>query len=220
MGLITKIEQQKNKNRVNIFVDDSFFCGLEKEIAVSFRLKVGKVVDEKELADATLESEKKRAFEKANDYLAVRMHSKFEISQKLRTKGFSNDVIDATIKKLEEYNLINDEIFASELIRQNQNLSKIMLKAKLQAKGVSSQVIENSLSELGDSGELSSCLQVAEKLIKTLKSSQKSKKQQLIEKLSRRGFGYDTIKKSIQIIENKSGKLDEIDLDDFDGFSS
>ena len=45
MSEITKIEDQKNKKRVNIFVDDAFFCGLHKETAVTFGLKIGKIVD-------------------------------------------------------------------------------------------------------------------------------------------------------------------------------
>ena len=217
MGLITKIEQQKNKNRVNIFVDDSFFCGLEKEIAVSFRLKIGKKINENELLNAVFESEKKRAFEKANEYLAVRMHSKFEITQKLKTKGFSDEVIKAAVKKLEEYNLINDDLFVKEFIRQNQNMSKIMLKMKLQAKGIGSSIIESNLSGIDENDEITNCLEIAKKLLKSLNSSKTSKKQQLILKLSRRGFNYDTIKKSVQIIENENGRLDELDFDDFDG---
>ena len=52
MSEITKIEDQKNKKRVNIFVDDAFFCGLHKETAVTFGLKIGKTVDEKWLKEA------------------------------------------------------------------------------------------------------------------------------------------------------------------------
>ena len=45
MAVITKIELQKNKSRVNIFVDDSFFCGLNKETAVIFGLKENKEIE-------------------------------------------------------------------------------------------------------------------------------------------------------------------------------
>ena len=64
MAVITKIEEQKNKKRVNIFVDDAFFCGLNKETAVIFRLKVGLEVDDNKLKEAVFESEVKSAFEK------------------------------------------------------------------------------------------------------------------------------------------------------------
>ena len=53
MSVITKIEQQRNKSRVNIFVDDSFFCGLERETAAVFGLKTGKQVNEEYLKEAT-----------------------------------------------------------------------------------------------------------------------------------------------------------------------
>ena len=86
MGIITKIEQQKNKNRVSVFVDSSFFCGLEKETALILRLKEGKEVDEKTLQDAIKMSEERRAFEKATTYISVRMHSKKEIITKLKNK--------------------------------------------------------------------------------------------------------------------------------------
>ena len=52
MSVITKIEQQRNKSRVNIFVDDSFFCGLERETAAVFGLKTGKQVNEEYLKEA------------------------------------------------------------------------------------------------------------------------------------------------------------------------
>ena len=45
MPVITKIETQKNKSRVNIFVDDSFFCGLNKETAILFGLKENKEIE-------------------------------------------------------------------------------------------------------------------------------------------------------------------------------
>ena len=66
MAKITKIEGQKNKARVNIFVDEAFFCGLEKETAIIFGLKVGSEVDEGKLSKAIAESETKRAFNKAD----------------------------------------------------------------------------------------------------------------------------------------------------------
>ena len=124
MGVITKIEQQKNKSRVNIFVDNSFFCGLEKETAVILRLKEGSSVDEKTLQDAIKMSEEKRAFEKATGYISVRMYSKREIITKLKNKGFDDDAISGAITKLEEYKFVDDNAFAKLYIEQNSKLSK------------------------------------------------------------------------------------------------
>jgi regulatory protein len=119
VAIITKIEEQKNKKRVNIFVDDAFFCGISKETALVFRFKVGSVVDENVLQDAIFESEVKRAFEKASDYLSVRMHTKKELFEKLLKKGYQTEVISKAIEKLEEYHFVDDGMMAKEYILQN-----------------------------------------------------------------------------------------------------
>ena len=115
MAVITKIEEQKNKKRVNIFVDDAFFCGLTKETAVVFKLKVGRDVNESQLQDAIFDSEVKMAFDKASDYLGSRMHSKKELFDKLLKKGYPKDVISKAIEKLEEYHYIDDGLYSKRL---------------------------------------------------------------------------------------------------------
>ena len=76
MAKITKIEGQKNKDKSQHFCGRSFFLWAWKETAIIFGLKVGSEVDEDKLSKAIAESETKRAFNKAADYLASRMHTK------------------------------------------------------------------------------------------------------------------------------------------------
>ena len=109
MGIITKIELQKNKNRVNIFIDDSFFCGLEKETAIGFGFKQGKFVEEETILEAIESSEVKRAFEKIMSYVLTRIYSQKEIEEKLQKKGFDERVISKAILKGIEYGYINDD---------------------------------------------------------------------------------------------------------------
>lgn len=201
MGIITKIEEQKNKNRVNIFVDDSFFCGLEKETAVIFGLKVNKEIDENELSLAIEKSEEKRAFEKSMDYLSKRMHSKFELKDKLLKKGFSNEVVSNTILKLEEYHYVDDDMFARLFIEQNSNLSKRMIFNKLQLKGINKDIIDKNLIEIDSDAEIEKCEVLARKLLKSTKIENFNDKQKFVAKLVRRGFSYDTISKVLKNIK-------------------
>lgn len=201
MGIITKIEEQKNKNRVNIFVDDSFFCGLEKETAVIFGLKVNKEIDENELSLAIEKSEEKRAFEKSMDYLSKRMHSKFELKDKLLKKGFSNEVVLNTILKLEEYHYVDDDMFARLFIEQNSNLSKRMIFNKLQLKGINKDIIDKNLIEIDSDAEIEKCEVLARKLLKSTKIENFNDKQKFVAKLVRRGFSYDTISKVLKNIK-------------------
>lgn len=208
MGIITKIEEQKNKNRVNIFVDDSFFCGLEKETAIVFGLKTNREIDENELEKAINESEIKRAFEKSISLLERRMNTKFELTNKLKNKGFSENSINGAIEKLEEYHYIDDDLFARLFIEQNHNYSKKMIFNKLMQKGINKEIIEKNLINVDDDLEFSTCLNLAKKLLKTSKLDSFNEKQKFMAKLVRRGFGFDTVKRVL-------GSL-ECDVDDFE----
>ena len=195
MAIITKIETQKNKSRVNIFVDDSFFCGLNKETAIIFGLKENKEVDEGKLKDAIFESEVKSAFEKSLDIVGRRMNSKKEIRTKLINKGYSKEVAERVIEKLEEYHYIDDELFAKQFVLANSKYSKKVIKEKLSLKGISPDIILEIIGDRTDENEFDICLLQANKYLKskTIESYQDLAKLQA--SLSRKGFDYDIIKK-------------------------
>ena len=195
MPVITKIETQKNKSRVNIFVDDSFFCGLNKETAVIFGLKENKVVDEEKLKTAIFESEVKSAFEKSLDYLGRRMYSKKEIFDKLIQKGYTKEVIEKTIQKLEEYRYVDDNLFAKQFFATNSKLSKRVLQGKLVQKGVPADVINDIMGERTSETEYDLCLAQAKKYLKTKTVEEPSEIQKMQASLARKGFDFDTIKK-------------------------
>ncbi len=196
MAVITKIEEQKNKKRVNIFVDDAFFCGLLKETAVVFGLKVGKQVNEKQLEEAIFNSEVKRAFEKASDYIGDRMHTKKELCDKLAKKGFEKNVANEAVKKLEEYHYVDDELFAKHFVNDNKKYSKKMLESKLRQKGVSLEIISTVLDFRSDEDEIEACKKHAQTYAKGKDIRTKEGKQKLFGSLARRGYGFDVIKKA------------------------
>ncbi len=210
MAIITKIEEQKNKKRVNIFVDDAFFCGLNKETAVIFRLKVGSEVEEEFLKDAIFDSEVKSAVEKANDYIGLRMHSKRELYEKLLKKGYEKRVIMTALDKLEEYHYVDDNLFAKLFIEQNKNYSKKMLENKLKQKGISPDIIFENFSSYEDNDEILLCKRQAEKYIKGKDISKDGAVQKLFASLARKGFSFDVIKKSTK--EILSHDFDENDF--------
>lgn len=197
MAVITKIEEQKNKKRVNIFVDNAFFCGLNKETAILFRLKENSEIDENTLKTAIFESEVKSAFEKAIDYISSRIHTKKELFDKLFKKGFEKKVIDSAIFKLEEYNYVNDELFAKTFVQENYKYSKKMLENKLKQKGVSNEIISNVLELNTDEKEEELCEKQLKKLLKSKNKNDFSKEelQKIYMSLFRKGFEFDLIKK-------------------------
>ncbi len=204
MSVITKIESQRNKSRVNIFVDDSFFCGLNKETAVIFGLKPGKIVEEDELKKVIIESEVKSAFEKSLDYLTRRMNSKKELSEKLTKKGYSAEVVQKAIEKLEDYHYVDDELFAKQFADSYPKLSKKMLKEKLALKGISSDIVLEIISDRTDENEFELCLLQAKKYLKTKTISNYNDYQKMQVSLFRKGFDYDLVKRVCRELVDKS----------------
>ena len=193
--VITKIETQKNKSRVNIFVDDSFFCGLNKETAILFGLKENQDVDEEKLKSAIFESEVKSAFEKALDYLGRRMYSKHELFDRLIKKGYEKDVIEKAIEKLEEYRYVDDKLFAKQFAGSNSKVSKRILQGKLIQKGISSDIIPEIIEERTPEMEYELCLEQARKYLRSKTVNDINSIQKMQASLARKGFDFDIIKK-------------------------
>ena len=212
MSVITKIEEQKNKKRVNIFVDDAFFCGLNKETAVIFRLKTGNQIDEKTLKEAVFDSEVKSATEKGVDYIGSRMHSKKELYDKLIKKGYEKQVVLKALEKLEEYHYVDDRLFAKQFVEQNKKYSTKMLENKLKQKGISSDIISENLGSDSDDLDLELCKKYAQKYAKSKDLKAEDAVQKMYAFLARKGFSFDVIKKAckaeINGVEDEDNFLD------------
>ena len=98
---ITKIEvQKKNKNRVNLYLDNAFNCGLSLEVVVKYGLKEGKELNQELLDFLCDSSEKEVAMNKAISYIARYQKTEKEIQEYLLKKGFEDEIIQEVIKKL------------------------------------------------------------------------------------------------------------------------
>ena len=190
MGIITEISQQKNKKRVNIFVDGEFRSGLGIETAIKFGLKSGKVIEDKELEEIIVESETKSAFDVALNYLSLTPKSKYEVKQKLFKKGYSADVIDIALQKLEEYHYIDDESYARVYIDSISKKSKKEIERKLRIKGISKDIIDEIMCNYDDSNEESTATEYAKKYVRNKSIDEKTLKN-LIANLMRKGYSYD-----------------------------
>lgn len=216
MATITKIEEQKNKKRVNIFVDGAFFCGLNFETAVVCGLKKGKEVNTEELNEAIRKSEIKSAFEQASKYIGSRMHTKKELFDKLKQKGYEKAIILEAISKLEEYHYVDDALFAKSFVEQNSKYSKTILEGKLRQKGVDLEIIKNVLEGVSDDNEYLLCLEHMTKYIKTKDMSKEGAREKLFASLARKGFNFDFIKRAYSEIKNQIEIANDDNIDFYD----
>ena len=205
-------EAVRDKNRVNIYIDDKFFCSLDISQVVDLHVKIGRVLDGKELEELKRASEFSKFYNRALEFTLMRPHSSKEIRDYLKRKtldrkvrvknrktgeyktvlkqGYDQSLVEPVFKRLEERGYIDDRRFA-ELWVENRNVNKgsslKKLRLELSQKGVSQSIIEEVFadSERDDTEEL--------RKIIARKAKKYPDEQKLIQYLLRQGFNYSDI---------------------------
>ena len=211
--IITDIKQAvKNQNRANIFVNGKYRFSLDIFQLTQLNVKVGSKFTKTEIENLEQQSEFGKLYALALNYCLMRPHSKKEISdylwkktlnRKLKNrktgefyekKGVSKISVEQVLNRLIEKKYIDDEKFAKfwvENRNQRKGSSIKKLKSELFSKGVSSDIIEQVLSESNRNDE-----DEIQKII-AKKAKKYTDEQKLIAYLARQGFSFDEIKKVI-----------------------
>lgn len=163
---ITKIEVQKNnKNRVNLYLNGEFCCGLLAETVVKYRLKEGSEITLDFVEFLKTETENEMALNKATMFISKSQKSKKQVFDYLLKKGFEEKAIDFAITKLAEYNYINDELFAKNFVKFKTNSSgKRKILMELKQKGIEDEIAKQKIEEYSKDSE--SIQNVAQKYLK------------------------------------------------------
>ncbi len=191
MSIITAITAQvKNKKRCNLFIDGEFFAGISFETVLKERLKVGQEVDQKDLADIILASDRVEAVEKAVEYCSKTLKTKKQVKTYLLGKGYSEDIVWHTIDKLIEYNLINDMEYAKRYLETtSKTQGKRLAEYKLMMKGLKKEDVSIVYDDLEISSNENAKV-VAEKYLRN-KEQTKENLAKTYRYLISRGFSYE-----------------------------
>lgn len=200
MQTVTKLEYQKNnKERVNVYLDGSFFAGMSLENVIKFSLKEGREVDEQKLNELLFEENKQKAFQKSTDLISKFVKTEKQIKDYLKEKGFDEQVIFETVAKLKEYGFINDQAYVESYVGFKKNVCGAKkIKQELFAKGISKKLLDKVDELLGEEGT-SACENIAEKYMKN-KEKTFENKVKLNRYLLSKGFDYADINKVISKI--------------------
>lgn len=207
MPIITSIEPQKNKKRLNIFLDGEFNFGIDLETFVKQGLKIGKELTEDEINRITNESELSTIYGKILSFGSRRPRSKKEYKDWLIKRKVPERLHDELFNRLKHLEFLDDKKFAVWWISQRKqfkNKSKKELLFELQNKAISKDIIEEVLSEekLDDVSSAKRLLEKKNYLWKGKSGLIARKKKS--EYLLRHGFNWDIINKIVK----------ETDIDD------
>ena len=195
---ITRIELQRNKNRVNIYVDDLFAIGIEQELRFEYNLEVGMEVDDDFIKNVLKAEEEKKVLNTALNLLSYRQRSEHEIYQAMKRKDCEEPYIHKAIEYCKYHGFLNDRNFAEAFIRDKLHLNKLgvqRIKYELIKKGVSREIIEEVLV-IDTEDQFEAALELAQKKLPSYRNDDRnSTYRKLSGFLQRKGYNYDVISK-------------------------
>jgi regulatory protein len=207
---ITKIEQaKKNENRVNIYLNDKFWVGLDKSELLSFGLFKNKEINEEEKSTIEKSASFTKLIGRIISYINIRPHSAKEISDHfIYKKSEESENVTKAIEYLKDKDLISDKRFA-EWFTENRFASKRYginkIKAQLSQKGVDTNIIKEVLSDekyKDEDFKEEQAVNLEEQVNKALRmikyKDNNDLKQKLFRRLAGKGFGFDEINKAFK----------------------
>ena len=219
-GTITAlVAQQKNPDRVNVYLNGEFAFGLAAIEAV--RLKRGQVLSDADIERLQAADEVEKAHEKALRFLSNRPRSEWEVRQNLQKADYGAVTADRVVERLRGVGLIDDAAFARYWIdnrAQFRPKGEVALRQELRRKGVEREVIDAALAETAhreDNAALRAALAKADQY-RNLSQPEFSRK--LGGHLARRGFDYETVRETVDAAWRHvhSGEAALTTFDDFE----
>ena len=198
MPTITSVKPQKNKKRVNIYLDDKFGLGLDLETFVKYNLKVEQELSEEEIEKIVKEGEFQKIYDKILRFASVRPRSEREFVSWLRKYKVHKSIHQELFNRLKRLEFLNDRKFTAWWVEQRQQFrpkSKRVLKQELRLKGINTKIIEEVLEE-AKVDEIT----LAKNLIKKKKYMWEKydsflARKKMADYLLRHGFDWEVIKK-------------------------
>jgi len=183
--------QQRNKRRINVFLDDEYAFSLADTLASG--LAIGQELDEETIARLQEQDAYQRGMDKAFRLLARRPRSEQEIDEALRQAGHSDAVRARVLARLREMAYLDDRAFARWWVENRVQFSPRSIRAlrqELYQKGVPRALIDEVLAPLDDEQLALAAGQQRAYRWQHLPRADFEKK--MIGYLQRRGFDYTT----------------------------
>lgn len=212
-GEITKIvHQQKNPERVSIYIDGEFAFGLPATEVVGRGLKRGQLLTLEDAVILAAVDEGSRATDAAVHFIAYRPRSEREVRDRLRKREYSDEAIEIAIEKVQYWGYLDDAEFARLWVDnrvQHRPRGERLLAQELRQKGIDRDVISTVLEET-ELNEYDAALELARKRAPRLANlDEQTRERRLSQYLARRGYGWDVIRPVLdEVLIEGLGKRD------------
>lgn len=151
---VTEIRiQNKNPNRLSLYHEKSFLIGVSRSTFTDFSLQKGVILTPSLFKQLEQAEDYHAAKEASLRYLGRRDHASFEIKQKLKKKGFNEDVIESLLEELSDRDYLNDQSFSLKFITEKSELNRWgrkKIESELYKKGIDQKTIRQTLNSFFD----------------------------------------------------------------------
>jgi regulatory protein len=197
-GKITALKVQKrNKNRVNLYLDGRYSFSLVSHLAVPLRR--GQILSDDEIARLKEKDEYHQAYERTVKLIAHRPRSEAEVRRRMERQGVAPALIEQVIEQLAAVRLLDDAEFARLWVENRETFrprSRQMLRHEMQQKGLDKDVIAQALEEIDEEESARRlALQQGQRLSRL---DWPTFRQKLTGYLSRRGYPYELVRRTVQ----------------------
>lgn len=200
-GTVTAIEQQqRNPERVNVFLDGEFAFALARDEAIMQGLQIGRELSVDEVGEFRARDLVGKATEAALRLLVVRARAEQELRDRLKRKGYEPGTIDLAIERVRNWGYLDDADFARRWVDnrlEHRPRSKRMLEMELRQKGVDRDTIETTMGET-EIDEVGAATELARKAAAKMSGlDPETARRRISGQLARRGFDYGTIRTAL-----------------------
>jgi regulatory protein len=133
--------------------------------------------------------------------LALRAHSRAELRQKLRRRGFDATAIEAASVRLSELGYLDDAAFARGFVRRrSSSRGPLALSAELAARGIDRAGAETAIAAFDPQAQLASAVSLAGRLLGGAGGSYEQVLGRVGPKLMRRGFSSGVVRTACRAV--------------------
>ncbi len=186
-------------NKIHIYVDEEYRATVDSDYWYSEKYRNLKDINEEELTELLDAVSFRRAYNKGLDLLSRRPYGIKELVKKLCEKGHEKDASQKACDRLLELGLLNDEEYARILsndLFERKKYSVKRIKQELAYRGISREIIENTVDGLDNDAENRIILVIKKKYMNKI-NDEKGRKR-AIDGLLRLGFSYSDIKSALR----------------------
>lgn len=190
----------EDPNVLRVFFRDAGPLVISISDWIELNLKIGVTVPEADLEQIRHRARVVDALRLATRYLTGRVRTTEQVRQYLMRKQVEIDIIDEAVQRLEQLEIVNDELYAQLFVEQRgEQLGKRRLFAKLRSRGISHDVAREAIARhLPPEVEEGALVAAAKKFVRQKGVPKTSEERfKLMNHLMRKGFSNAQIRSVI-----------------------